>query len=103
MFFYSFDIGLDLPEYEEDLKKSWVYKELYSVRNIRPSCHSTLGLYGGMIYTGIFYWILRGKEPWTLKHKGTLVKTMRTTAISLLGGFLDVLLVISAAELATSF
>lgn len=23
-----------------------------------------------MIYTGIFYWILRGMEPWTLKHKG---------------------------------
>nr|XP_033797319.1 electron transfer flavoprotein-ubiquinone oxidoreductase, mitochondrial isoform X2 [Geotrypetes seraphini] len=62
--------GLYLPEYEENLKKSWVWKELYSVRNIRPSCHSPLGLYGCMIYTGIFYWILRGKEPWTLKHKG---------------------------------
>ncbi|MEE6461148.1 hypothetical protein FKM82_001204 [Ascaphus truei] len=62
--------GLYVPEYEENLKKSWVWKELYSVRNIRPSCHGPLGLYGGMIYTGIFYWILRGKEPWTLKHKG---------------------------------
>ncbi|XP_075054280.1 electron transfer flavoprotein-ubiquinone oxidoreductase, mitochondrial [Mixophyes fleayi] len=62
--------GLNVTEYEENLKKSWVWKELYSVRNIRPSCHGPLGLYGGMIYTGIFYWILRGKEPWTLKHKG---------------------------------
>ncbi|XP_016429052.1 LOW QUALITY PROTEIN: electron transfer flavoprotein-ubiquinone oxidoreductase, mitochondrial-like [Sinocyclocheilus rhinocerous] len=43
---------------------------LYSVRNIRPSFHSYFGLYGGMVYTGIFYWILRGKEPWTLKHNG---------------------------------
>lgn len=59
-----------MQEYEENLKKSWVWKELYSVRNIRPSCHSMLGVYGGMIYTGIFYWLLRGKEPWTLKHPG---------------------------------
>lgn len=59
-----------MPEYEENLKKSWVWKEIYSVRNIRPSCHGVLGVYGGMIYTGIFYWILRGMEPWTLKHPG---------------------------------
>ncbi|XP_061240303.1 electron transfer flavoprotein-ubiquinone oxidoreductase, mitochondrial isoform X1 [Bos javanicus] len=64
-------IGLDVTEYEDNLKKSWVWKELYAVRNIRPSCHSILGVYGGMIYTGIFYWIFRGMEPWTLKHKGS--------------------------------
>uniref|UniRef100_A0A673GA35 Electron transfer flavoprotein-ubiquinone oxidoreductase n=1 Tax=Sinocyclocheilus rhinocerous TaxID=307959 RepID=A0A673GA35_9TELE len=46
------------------------FMNLYSVRNIRPSFHSYFGLYGGMVYTGIFYWILRGKEPWTLKHNG---------------------------------
>lgn len=62
--------GLSVPEYEENLRKSWIWKELYSVRNIRPSCHTVFGLYGGMVYTGIFYWIFRGKEPWTLKHKG---------------------------------
>ncbi|KAF4104969.1 electron transfer flavoprotein-ubiquinone oxidoreductase, mitochondrial [Onychostoma macrolepis] len=62
--------GLYIPEYEEAFKKSWIWKELYSVRNIRPSFHSYFGLYGGMVYTGIFYWILRGKEPWTLKHNG---------------------------------
>ncbi|XP_040188282.1 electron transfer flavoprotein-ubiquinone oxidoreductase, mitochondrial [Rana temporaria] len=62
--------GLSAPDYEENLRKSWIWKELYSVRNIRPSCHTVFGLYGGMVYTGIFYWIFRGKEPWTLKHKG---------------------------------
>ncbi|KAG7257863.1 LOW QUALITY PROTEIN: hypothetical protein CRUP_037343 [Coryphaenoides rupestris] len=45
-------------------------RELHAVRNIRPSFHNYLGLYGGMVYTGIFYWILRGKEPWTLHHCG---------------------------------
>uniref|UniRef100_A0A8C7R8R5 Electron transfer flavoprotein-ubiquinone oxidoreductase n=1 Tax=Oncorhynchus mykiss TaxID=8022 RepID=A0A8C7R8R5_ONCMY len=62
--------GLHVPEYEDNLKKSWIWKELYSVRNIRPSFHNYFGLYGGMVYTGVFYWILRGKEPWTLKHAG---------------------------------
>lgn len=65
--------GLYVTEYEENLKKSWVWKELYYVRNIRPSCHGILGVYGGMIYTGIFYWIFRGMEPWTLKHKGNSI------------------------------
>ena len=27
-------------------------------------------MYGGLLYTGIFYVILRGKEPWTLSHGG---------------------------------
>uniref|UniRef100_A0A8C4HT93 Electron transfer flavoprotein-ubiquinone oxidoreductase n=1 Tax=Dicentrarchus labrax TaxID=13489 RepID=A0A8C4HT93_DICLA len=62
--------GLHTPEYAENLKNSWVWKEMYAVRNIRPSFHNYFGLYGGMIYTGIFYWIFRGKEPWTLKHCG---------------------------------
>uniref|UniRef100_A0AAR2K075 Electron transfer flavoprotein-ubiquinone oxidoreductase n=1 Tax=Pygocentrus nattereri TaxID=42514 RepID=A0AAR2K075_PYGNA len=62
--------GIYVPEYEQSLKNSWVWKELHAVRNIRPSFHNYFGLYGGMLYTGIFYWILRGKEPWTLKHCG---------------------------------
>ncbi|XP_072351881.1 electron transfer flavoprotein-ubiquinone oxidoreductase, mitochondrial isoform X4 [Scyliorhinus torazame] len=62
--------GLHVPEYDVEIRNSWIWKELYAVRNIRPSCHGPLGVYGGMIYTGIFYWIFRGLEPWTLKHKG---------------------------------
>uniref|UniRef100_A0AAY4DQU8 Electron transfer flavoprotein-ubiquinone oxidoreductase n=1 Tax=Denticeps clupeoides TaxID=299321 RepID=A0AAY4DQU8_9TELE len=62
--------GVHVPEYEQSLKKSWIWKELYAVRNIRPSFHNYFGLYGGMFYTGVFYWIFRGKEPWTLKHSG---------------------------------
>ncbi|XP_076877810.1 electron transfer flavoprotein-ubiquinone oxidoreductase, mitochondrial isoform X2 [Brachyhypopomus gauderio] len=62
--------GLHVPEYEQNLRRSWIWQELHAVRNIRPSFHNYFGLYGGMLYTGIFYWILRGKEPWTLKHCG---------------------------------
>lgn len=63
-------IGIEPTLYEERLRNSWVYKELKSVRNIRPSFHNPLGFYGGLLYTGIFYILGRGKEPWTLSHKG---------------------------------
>lgn len=68
--FFQILPGLHAPEYAETLKNSWVWKELHAVRNIRPSFHNYFGLYGGMAYTGVFYWIFRGKEPWTLKHCG---------------------------------
>ncbi|GFX76156.1 electron transfer flavoprotein-ubiquinone oxidoreductase, mitochondrial [Trichonephila clavipes] len=57
-------------EYEKKLKETSVWKELKSVRNIRPSFHSPLGIYGTMLYTGVFYFLGRGKEPWTLSHHG---------------------------------
>ncbi|XP_020619828.1 electron transfer flavoprotein-ubiquinone oxidoreductase, mitochondrial-like [Orbicella faveolata] len=66
--FSSATEGLFLESYESRLRESWVWKEIQSVRNIRPSFHSPLGLYGTMLYTGIFYYIFRGKEPWTLKN-----------------------------------
>lgn len=60
-----------LYDYEESLRKSWIWKELKEVRNMRPSFHSPLKLYGGVLYSGIEAFILKGKVPWTLKHKGT--------------------------------
>ena len=50
-------------------RESWAYKELRAVRNIRPSFNTRFGIYGGIAYTGVLYFLLRGKEPWTLKHK----------------------------------
>jgi electron-transferring-flavoprotein dehydrogenase len=62
--------GTEPSRYEENLKKSWVWKELVAVRNCRPSFHSSLGLYGGIMYSAIST-LLRGNEPWTLSHGGT--------------------------------
>lgn len=56
--------------YSKLFSKSPVYKELKACRNVRPSFHSSMGLYGGIMYTGFFYAILRGMEPWTLSHPG---------------------------------
>lgn len=54
--------------YPDKIKSSWIWKELHSVRNVRPSFHTGLGLYGGLMYAGGVYGFLRGKEPWTLSH-----------------------------------
>ena len=58
-----------LYNYEDALRKSTIWSELKEVRNIRPSFHSPLGLYGGIMYSGLEAFIFRGKTPWTLKHK----------------------------------
>ena len=62
--------GINPTSYEENLKNSYVYQELKAVRNIKPAFHN-YGLLGGMAYTGLFYVLGRGKEPWTLKHGHT--------------------------------
>ncbi len=59
--------GIEPSDYEERLRSSWVYKELRGVRNVKPAFHRW-GMYGGMAYTGLFYVLGRGLEPWTLKH-----------------------------------
>jgi len=64
------DTGLNVDAYETKFKESWLHDELYSVRNVRPSFESPLHIWGTMVYTGIFYWLLGGREPWTFKHDG---------------------------------
>lgn len=56
----------DIAPYEQALKDSWVGEELYKVRNIRPSFH--YGLWGGMLYSALDTYILRGRAPWTMHH-----------------------------------
>ena len=57
----------NLSCYEEKFKSSWVYKELYEARNVKPSF--SWGLILGIIFTGIDQILFRGKLPFTLKHK----------------------------------
>ena len=57
-----------LFDYEDKMRKSSVWAELKQVRNMRPSFHTALGLYGGVLYSGLEAYVLRGKVPWTLKH-----------------------------------
>tara|TARA_Y100001949_G_scaffold29012_1_gene22135 strand:- start:191 stop:1819 length:1629 start_codon:yes stop_codon:yes gene_type:complete len=56
-----------LSEYEKKFNNSWLYKELYAARNVKPSFN--WGLIPAIIFTGIDQIIFRGKLPFTLKHK----------------------------------
>lgn len=58
-------LATELSEYEINLKKSWLGKELYQARNIRPGFKK--GLWFGLAYAALDHYILRGKAPWTLK------------------------------------
>jgi electron-transferring-flavoprotein dehydrogenase len=56
-----------LSEYESMLKQSWVWEELAAVRNIRPA-FARFGMWGGLAYSALDTYVLRGKAPWTLHH-----------------------------------
>ena len=58
-----------LYDYEDALRSSWIWPELRAVRNMRPSFHNPLGIYGGIMYSGLEAYIFRGMVPWTLSHK----------------------------------
>merc|ERR1739848_107613 len=61
--------SIELTEYEDAVKKSWINDELYQVRN----CHEAFarwGTGGGMVYTGLATHLTKGYEPWTLEHRG---------------------------------
>lgn len=62
---------LILDDYEEQLKESWIWQELKQVRNMRPAFSSPLGVYGGILWSGLEAFVLRGKAPYTLHHKST--------------------------------
>jgi electron-transferring-flavoprotein dehydrogenase len=64
--------------YEDALRESWIWKELKQVRNMRPSFHNPLGTYGGIMYSGLEAFVLRGLEPWTFSHKGTDAAATKT-------------------------
>lgn len=64
--------GKPIPEavaYEQNVKSSWVWKELQAVRNAKPAFHA--GLYAGMVYSGASLLLARGREPWTFRWSTT--------------------------------
>ena len=59
--------GAEVTSYSERLQKTWLWDELRGVRNIKPSFH--WGLLPAMAYSAFDTLILRGKAPWTLRHR----------------------------------
>ena len=58
---------IEAISYTNMIHSSWLYKELYKVRNIRPAF--CFGLYIGLIYAFIDCYLFRGKTLWTFKNK----------------------------------
>ncbi|HQT79294.1 MAG TPA: electron transfer flavoprotein-ubiquinone oxidoreductase, partial [Rhodopila sp.] len=57
----------ELTDYAERLQSSWVWEELSAVRNVRPA-FARFGMWGGLAYSALDTYVLRGKAPWTLHH-----------------------------------
>jgi electron-transferring-flavoprotein dehydrogenase len=55
-----------LAAYPEAFRNSWAHQELYQARNIRPSFR--FGLLGGLAYSALDAYVLRGRAPWTMRH-----------------------------------
>ena len=64
-----------LAIYENKFNESWLYKELYAARNVKPSFN--WGLILGIIFTGIDQILFRGKLPFTLQHKHADHETLK--------------------------
>jgi len=58
----------DMSGYEKALKDSWVWSDLKEVRNLRPSFNTRLGIWGGIVYSGIDSLLLKGRTPWTFRN-----------------------------------
>jgi electron-transferring-flavoprotein dehydrogenase len=56
----------EVKSYAEKVRGTWIWDELYRVRNIRPSFH--WGFWGGLAYSALDTFVFQGKAPWTLHH-----------------------------------
>jgi len=65
----------NLSIYETKFKKSWVFKELYTARNVKPSFRWSLIL--AILFTGLDQILFRGRLPFTLRHKHADHETLR--------------------------
>jgi len=56
----------EVSSYPEKIRSTWIWDELYRVRNIRPSFR--WGLWGGLAYSAMDTFLFQGKAPWTLHN-----------------------------------
>jgi len=68
-------LPLEPTDYTDRFRSSWLWKELHEVRNFRPSFQK--GLWAGLTLGGLDTFVLRGKVPYTLKHKHADNETLK--------------------------
>jgi len=57
---------IECKQFSENMKQSWVWKELHAARNIRPAMN--WGLWPGLVYSALDTYIFRGNAPWTFHN-----------------------------------
>jgi electron-transferring-flavoprotein dehydrogenase len=57
------------------IRESWVWDELYRVRNVRPGFR--LGLWAGLAHAALDTYVFRGRAPWTLRNHADHSQLMR--------------------------
>lgn len=78
LFIYFEGQSIEIHSYNDEFKVSPIWKELFQVRNIRPSFVAMhLGMIGMVLYTGFVWYILRGREPWTFQHKSNEISSLQ--------------------------
>jgi len=68
----------ECSRYTDNLKSSWLWNDLYTVRNIRPALR--WGLLPGLAYSAVDSYVFRGHAPWTFHHKIPDNKTLKIAA-----------------------
>jgi electron-transferring-flavoprotein dehydrogenase len=72
----------ELTEYESGWRSSWVYDDLYKVRNVKPGLR--WGMWAGTLHGGLQMWLndlgLGRVVPWTLRHKYADHEALRPAA-----------------------
>jgi len=60
-----------LEDYETSWRRSWVYEDLYKVRNVKPGMR--FGTLAGTLHGGMHMWLndvgLGALVPWTMRHR----------------------------------
>ena len=70
----------EVVEYPERLRQSWLWEELYQVRNVKPSF--SWGLWAAIAYSALDTYLFRGKAPWTFHHKPDHAKLKKASECS---------------------
>ena len=65
--------------YTDRFRASWLFPELSGARNIRPA-FARFGLYGGIAYSALDTFVLRGRAPWTMHHAHADHESLRLAA-----------------------
>jgi electron-transferring-flavoprotein dehydrogenase len=71
-----------LADYGDGWRRSWIYDDLYKVRNVKPGLR--WGMWAGSVHGGVHMWLndlgLGALVPWTLRHQAPDHATLRPAA-----------------------